>query len=105
MNSWRLNKHHLATRSSKNEMAEVVSEICGVQAQVMSGVELGIWARVDGITSQDVKDALWKDRLLVKTWCMRGTLHLLKAEDLPLYVAALKTRASTGASLGYEATA
>lgn len=73
-------------------MVEVVSEICGVQAQVMSGAELGIWARVDGITSQDVKDALWKDRRLVKTWCMRGTLHLLKADDLPLYVAALKTR-------------
>ena len=92
VNSWRLSKHHLTKRSSKNEMAEVVSEICGVQAQVMSGAELGIWARVDGITAQDVKDALWNDRQLVKTWCMRGTLHLLKADDLPLYVAALKTR-------------
>ena len=92
VNSWRLNKHHLTKRSPKNEMAEVVSEICGVQAQVMSGAELGIWARVGGITSQDVKDALWKDRRLVKTWCMRGTLHLLRADDLPLYVAALKIR-------------
>ena len=92
VNSWRLNKHHLTKRSAKSEMAEVVSDICGVQAQVMSGAELGIWARVEGITSQDVKDALWKDRRLVKTWCMRGTLHLVKADDLPLYVAALKTR-------------
>lgn len=73
-------------------MAKVVSDICGVQAQVMSGAEIGIWARVEGITSQDVKDALWKDRRLVKTWAMRGTLHLLNSDDLPLYVAALKTR-------------
>jgi len=29
---------------------------------------------------------------LVKTWAMRGTLHLLTATDLPIYVAALKTR-------------
>jgi hypothetical protein len=39
-----------------------------------------------------VQDALWKRRTLVKTWAMRGTLHLLTADDLPLYVAAMRTR-------------
>src|SRR5207249_6864597 len=36
-------------------------------------------------------DALRKHRSLVKTWCMRGTLHLISASDLPVYVAARKT--------------
>lgn len=58
----------------------------------MSGAAIGIWARVSGVTLRDVDDALWKHRQLVKTWCMRGTLHLLAARDLPLHVAALKTR-------------
>ena len=52
---------------------------------------MAIWARVEGITIQDVQDALWKHRSVVKTWCMRGTLHLISASDLPVYVAARKT--------------
>ncbi len=92
VNSWRLSRNHLDKRTSKAEMARVVSDLCGVQAQVLSGAALSLWARVENITVQDVQDALWKHRSLVKTWCMRGTLHLLSSTDLSLYVAALKTR-------------
>src|SRR6266540_4926113 len=92
VNSWRLSKNHLDKRAPKAEMARVVSDLCGVQAQVLSGAALSIWARVDNITIHDVEDALWKHRTLVKTWAMRGTLHLLSSKDLPTYVAALKTR-------------
>jgi hypothetical protein len=46
---------------------------------------------VEGITMEDVQDALWKHRSLVKTWCMRGTLHLISASELAVYVAARKT--------------
>ncbi len=60
----------------------------GIQAQVMSAAELALGARVDGLTPQDVQSALWQERTLVKTWAMRGTLHLLAAHELPLYVAA-----------------
>lgn len=91
VNSWRLSRHHLAKRARKGEIEKVVSDLCGVQAQVLSYATLAIWARVDGITMQDVQDALWKHRSLVKTWCMRGTLHLISASELPVYVAARKT--------------
>lgn len=59
-----------------------------MQAQVMSAAELAIYARVNGVSSADIRKALWKDHALVKTWAMRGTLHLLSSRDLPLYVAA-----------------
>ena len=36
-----------------------------------------------------VDRALWEERALVKTWAMRGTLHLLPSDELPPYVAAL----------------
>jgi hypothetical protein len=62
--------------------------VLGVQAQVLSAAELSIGARVDGLKRADVQRALWQDRTLVKTWAMRGTIHLLAAEDLPLIVAA-----------------
>jgi hypothetical protein len=65
-----------------------VERVLGVQAQVVSAAELSIGARVDGLKRLDVQKALWQDRTLVKTWAMRGTIHLLAAEDLPLIVAA-----------------
>jgi hypothetical protein len=91
VDSWRLSRHHLDKRAREGQIEKVVSDLCGVQAQVLSHAALAIWARVEGITMQDVQDALWKHRSLVKTWCMRGTLHLISASDLPVYVAARKT--------------
>jgi uncharacterized protein YcaQ len=70
---------------------KVAGEIGGVQAQVMSSAELQLWARVDGLAADAVAAALWRDRTLVKTWAMRGTLHLLAVDDFPLLVAALST--------------
>jgi uncharacterized protein YcaQ len=72
-------------------MLDVVSDVCGVHAQVASSAELQLWARVEGLKQQHVRKALWERRSLVRTWAMRGTLHLLTAADLPLYVAALRT--------------
>jgi uncharacterized protein YcaQ len=88
--AWRLSGHHLDRRAPKRRLLDVVRDICGVHAQVQSSAELQIWARVEGVSPSDVRDALWRDRSLVRTWCMRGTLHLLPAEDLPLFVSALR---------------
>lgn len=92
VNSWRLSKNHLARRAPTRDMSQVVLDVCGLQAQVLSGAALSLWARVNNITIQDVEDALWKHWTLVKTWAMRGTLHLLSSDSLSTYVAALKTR-------------
>lgn len=70
----------------------MVSDVCGIQAQVLSAAELAIRARVEGVRQQDVREALWKRHTLVKTWCMRGTLHILASRDLPTYVAGLRTK-------------
>lgn len=90
--SWRLSKHHLDERADKSQLTKVVEDVCGIQSQVLSGAATAIWARVNGVSAHDIEDALWKQHTLVKTWAMRGTLHLLSASDLPIYVAALKTR-------------
>ena len=87
----RLARHHLAERAPKAQLDRVVAEIGAVQAQVMSAAELQAAVRVD-CTVEDVRDALWKRKSLVKTWLMRGTLHLTRAADLPLYTAAMSRR-------------
>ena len=58
----------------------------------MSLAELQLNARLDGLRPGDVRDALWTRRLLVKTWAMRGTLHLIASDDLASFVAAAPTR-------------
>jgi Winged helix DNA-binding domain len=91
VHAFRLQRHHLARRSPRKDLARVVRDIMGAQAQVMSAAELQIAVRVD-CTVEDVRTALWTDKTLVKTWLMRGTLHLAAAEDLPLYTAATSAR-------------
>jgi hypothetical protein len=70
------------------DLVEVVRSVGGIHAQVQASAELQLAARVDGITQQDVRDALWRDRTLVKTWALRGTLHLHPADEVPVWFAA-----------------
>jgi hypothetical protein len=85
VHAFRLERHHLARRSPKKDLTRVVG---GVQAQVMSAAELQVGVRVE-CRVQDVREALWKRKTLVKTWLMRGTLHLVPSKDLPLFTAAM----------------
>ena len=86
-----MRSHHLDRRAPRKAMFRVASRLCGLHAQVMSSAELTLWARVDGMKTDDVRNALWRDRTLIKTWMVRGTLHLLPAPDFPLWQAALST--------------
>jgi hypothetical protein len=86
----RLARTFLTTRASPLRRLEVVHDLCGVHAQVQASAELQLAARVDGITQQDVRDAIWERRELVKAWTLRGTLHLHPAAELPLWYAAAR---------------
>ncbi len=90
VHAFRLARHHLLQPAQKGALIKVSGEVCGLQAQVMSAAEMQIGVRVD-CRATDVRDRLWKERTLVKTWLMRGTLHLVPSIDLPLYTAAMRT--------------
>src|SRR5690349_2063564 len=89
--AWRVRRHHLDQRLPSGNMLAVASRLCGLHAQVLSSSLLTLWARVEGVDRLAVQRALWEDRSLVKTWAMRGTLHLLPASELPLWHGALRT--------------
>jgi len=88
VHAWRVAQHGLAPRLSRQDFLQAVSRTGGIQAQVLSAAELALWARVQGLSRADIQTALWQERSLVKTWAMRGTLHLLAANELSLFVAA-----------------
>ena len=93
--AWRLERQGIAQRSAAAGWMDVVRRVCGLHAQVTSSAELTLWARVGGLGRDVITQALWDERRLVRTWAMRGTLHLLPAAELGLWVgaqAALKPR-------------
>ncbi len=88
----RLRRQHLDAPAPRDAFLDVVRDHVGIQAQVMSSAELSLGTRVLGLERAEVGRALREDRTLVKTWAMRGTLHLVAAQELPELVAALGTR-------------
>jgi len=77
--AWRMRRHYLDPVGER-PVADVVRRLCGVQAQVASVAELCVRVRRKTSKAGDVARAL-RDGRLIKTWAMRGTLHLLTPED------------------------
>ena len=86
----RLARSSLTRRSG--DVVDVARRCGGVHAQVQASAELQLCARVEGITQEDVRAALWRDRTLVKAWTVRGTLHLHPADELALWLARARPR-------------
>jgi len=63
----------------------------------MSSAFLQLWARNHAITRLEIETALWQTRTLVKTSLMRQTLHVIPADEFPLYIAAMKPSRIAGA--------
>lgn len=61
-----------------------------LQAQVLSAAAIGACIRTRDATAADVERALYGERSLVKTWSLRGTLHLVPAGELQLWAAAVR---------------
>jgi len=73
-------------------VVEAVKANAVVQAQVLSAAELATALRVEGGTVAAVREALYETRAIVKTWSIRGTLHFVAADELPLWAAAVRGR-------------
>lgn len=91
VHAWRLARQWLCPRATSSATLDVVRSICGLHAQLLPAAELALWARTEQAAPGALEEALWQTRSLAKTWVMRGTLHVLAADDLPLYAAARRT--------------
>src|SRR5262245_51079208 len=87
--AWRM-RRHLLDPVAEPSVVEVVSRLCGVQAQVASSAELAIRVRRTNSRSGEVESALRAGHL-VKTWAMRGTLHLLTPEEAGAFLSLISS--------------
>lgn len=83
-------------------VAGIVKALCGIQAQDAPAAALAVRARSVGLLAADVEHARVQERSIIRTWGMRGTLHLLATEDPgwllpllgPLLIAASRRRSA-----------
>lgn len=92
----RIAAHHLDTGDQPTARAAVGSMLA-LQAQDYRGGLWSVGARAWGLTEADVERAL-VEREIVRTWPMRGTLHLIDAADARWLPELLGPRASQAAA-------
>lgn len=92
VHAWRVERQLLGrTRAATPE--DVARALVGVQAQVVSSAALAIALRSRAERGKapavDATTRALRERRIVRSWAMRGTLHVFAAEDVPVVAAAL----------------
>ncbi len=87
----RIGRGHLLQRAPSGEIEKATGRIGGVQAQVHSAAQLALWNRVENTGPDEVESALWERKTLIRTWTLRGTLHLICAQDAAVILRSLGT--------------
>jgi Winged helix DNA-binding domain len=79
----RLRSQHLTDDTRLDgDVAAVTRAACALQAQAFDAARHQVRVRSVGVTSGAVDRAFEVERSVVRTWLMRGTLHLCAADDL-----------------------
>ncbi|MBI1259691.1 MAG: winged helix DNA-binding domain-containing protein [Chloroflexi bacterium] len=78
----RTQAQHLDGRLPATKLVEAVRDVVGIQGQLAAAMQLALRARVSDLELRDVEQAIAEQHSLARTWAMRGTLHLLAAEDV-----------------------
>ena len=73
---------------ASHAVAAAVRTAAALQAQAAGPVRLQVWSRTHGLRAADV-DAAVAEAAVVRTWLMRGTIHLVAAGDLRAFLAVL----------------
>ena len=103
----RLARNLLPPGTGEVDPGKVVAALCSIQAQDLPSARLAIRARSTGLTDAGVEAARVQDRSFVRTWAMRGTLHLVPASDLAwirrlLLPGVVRSSARRSAQLGLD---
>lgn len=83
--AWRMRRQFIDVPGDVSAV-DIARRLAGVQAQVASAAELAVAVRQATLRPGEVASAVLDDRTLVKTWAMRGTLHLLPADEVAAYL-------------------
>jgi len=80
---------------------EVLCRLLAVQGQDYAGAKWSLGLRAPGCTDSDVEQA-YADGKFIRTWAMRGTLHLVNARDVHWLLALLGPKIIAGSARRYR---
>jgi hypothetical protein len=105
LNRATLARQHLLARTT-DPVPAVVAQLAGLQAQLARPPFVGLWTRVAGFARAMLAEPV-QARTLVRVTAMRGTLHVMTADDYRALRAALQPMfaAALQATLGARAAA
>ncbi|HEY9375700.1 MAG TPA: crosslink repair DNA glycosylase YcaQ family protein, partial [Jiangellaceae bacterium] len=85
----RLRAQWLTSDDAAATPVEIVRHLTGIQAQIPSAAVLAVRVRTVHVRAEDVNRDVAPGGPLVRTWLMRGTLHLAATEDVDWLLAVL----------------
>lgn len=85
--AWRMSRQFLDRPTGTSAVA-IVERLCGLQAQVAGSAEQAVAARQASPRKGALGKAL-ESKKIIKTWAMRGTLHLLTPEQAAAFMSLL----------------
>ena len=71
-----LGRHSLIDRAPSADAYRVIEDICGLNAQGAFNYNLSLWARVEGLNREFIRDSIRYKKLL-RSWFMRNTVHTM----------------------------
>src|SRR3989442_13122250 len=96
VSAFRLSRHHLIDQAPASGLVQVAGDMGGAQAQLLSAAQISLWARTRGLRLANIEEALWRDRTVVKSWGIRGTLHLIPSRGFAVFLRGSARRAARG---------
>ncbi len=81
--------------------SKIVAWLGAVQAQDYAGAKWSMGLRLPGSTDAGIEQAI-ADKIIVRTWVLRGTLHFVAAADIRWMLALIAPRVITGNTRRYK---
>lgn len=81
--------------------ADLVQEMCALQGQDYAGALWSIGIRSGAATGESVERA-FEERRIIRTWAMRGTLHVVAADDVEWLLSLLSAKIVKSAATRYR---
>src|SRR5262245_29948305 len=81
-------RHHIAPAHRAPDIVAAARDLVCLHATDPATVYLSIWARVDGLSIDDVDRALYEERRLVRMLAMRRTMFVVAVDEAPVLHAA-----------------
>jgi hypothetical protein len=71
-----LETHSLLDRAKPEDAFKVIEDVCGLNAQGALNVNVSLWARVEGLDREFIRDSI-RGKTLLRSWFMRNTVHIV----------------------------